>query len=197
HRTPSAGWRNVVMLSVVSRYRDAARDRSPPTLNPPPRNTRSVVGARLAQSTHGVGSDAALQSSAHSQSLPARSACPHAPSPRGDSLPTAFKAPTHDAGPDKPPTLVCMQSNVVDAAGSDHGYARCNVPAAAAYIDSASVGRKPPSQAQNAIASNQVMQLIGSSSLPATASVHVANDPPQMLPPSANLNAALSATGSA
>jgi len=61
----------------------------------------------------------------------------------------------------------------VDPAGLDHGYARCRLPPLAAYIDSASVGRSPPSHAQNAIASYHVMQTIGRFSLPAAVSVHV------------------------
>src|SRR5580704_15894982 len=55
-----------------------------------------------------------------------------------------------------------------------HGYSRCWLPPAAAYSHSASLGRKPPSQMQNAYASNQFTQLIGSRSLLPADGVHVA-----------------------
>src|SRR5580692_8769239 len=56
-----------------------------------------------------------------------------------------------------------------------HGYSRCWLPPAAAYPHSASLGRNPPSQMQNAYASCQVTQSIGKFSWVLTAVVHVAS----------------------
>jgi hypothetical protein len=55
-----------------------------------------------------------------------------------------------------------------------HGELFCRLPPAAAYSSSASLGRKPPSQMQNAYASYHVTQLIGRFSLLAADAVHVA-----------------------
>src|SRR5450755_1778125 len=46
------------------------------------------------------------------------------------------------------------------------GYARSSEPPSAAYSHSASVGKRPPSHAQNANASNQLTQFMGSVSCP-------------------------------
>src|SRR5580765_6537428 len=61
----------------------------------------------------------------------------------------------------------------VELAGADHGYARCSLPPLAAKFHSASVGRNPSSQMQNAIASYQLTQFCGLFSLSPAASVHV------------------------
>ena len=67
-----------------------------------------------------------------------------------------------------------VPGHVVPGVVLPHGYSRCWLPPAAAYSHSASLGRKPPSQMQNAYASYQFTQLIGRFSwLPAVA-VHVA-----------------------
>src|SRR5215470_15554438 len=54
-----------------------------------------------------------------------------------------------------------------------HGYWRCSLPPAAAYCHSTSLGRKPPSQMQNAYASHQFTQLTGRFSLAPGAFVQV------------------------
>ena len=55
-----------------------------------------------------------------------------------------------------------------------HGNLRSSAPATAAYSHSASLGRKPPSQMQNAASSYQFSQLMGRFSLAPGALVHVA-----------------------
>src|ERR1035438_1634755 len=62
---------------------------------------------------------------------------------------------------------------VVPGGVSPHGYGRCWLPPAAAYSHSASLGRKPPSQMQNAYDSHQLTQLIGRFSLAPAEAVHV------------------------
>src|SRR5271165_1588731 len=47
-----------------------------------------------------------------------------------------------------------------------HGYSRCWLPPAAAYSHSASLGRNPPSQMQNAYASHQFTKFTGRFALP-------------------------------
>src|ERR1700723_140214 len=54
-----------------------------------------------------------------------------------------------------------------------HGYSRCSMPPAAAYSHSASLGRKPPSQIQNAYASHQLMQSMGRCSFSPSDAVQV------------------------
>src|SRR5262245_21701281 len=66
---------------------------------------------------------------------------------------------------------------LVESAGTDHGYTRFSAPCEATS-HSATVGKCPPSHAQKAKASNQVMQFAGRVSLVPGASVHV----PQSLP---------------
>src|SRR6185437_10685254 len=56
--------------------------------------------------------------------------------------------------------------------GTDHGYTRWSVPPTAAKLHSASVGRRPPSHAQKANASNHVTLLMGRSSFGPGTSVH-------------------------
>src|SRR5580692_1192711 len=63
----------------------------------------------------------------------------------------------------------------VPGAIAPHGYSRCWLPPAAAYSHSASLGRNPPSQMQNAYASYQFTQLIGRFSFSPTEVVHVEN----------------------
>jgi hypothetical protein len=58
-----------------------------------------------------------------------------------------------------------LQSMVVSPSGTEHGYARCSLPPTEANSHSASVGKYPPSQMQNAIASYQLTQFIALSSL--------------------------------
>src|SRR5271167_2270053 len=65
----------------------------------------------------------------------------------------------------------------VPGAVDPHGYSRCWLPPAAAYSHSASLGRNPPSQMQNAYASYQVTQFIGRFSFPAAVPVHVVEAP--------------------
>ena len=66
-----------------------------------------------------------------------------------------------------------------------HGYTRCAAPPAAANSHSASVGSRPPSHTQNAKASYQFTQLIGSFSMLPTVSDHVALSTSHVSGPSA------------
>ena len=54
-----------------------------------------------------------------------------------------------------------------------HGYIRCSSPPAIAYFHSASVGRNPPSQMQNAYDSYQLVHVIGSISFSPGSSVQL------------------------
>src|ERR1700689_4729114 len=54
-----------------------------------------------------------------------------------------------------------------------HGYSRCWLPPAAAYSHSASLGKNPPSQMQNAYAAYQFTQLMGRFSCDPGEVVHV------------------------
>src|SRR5271165_3924941 len=54
-----------------------------------------------------------------------------------------------------------------------HGYSRCWSPPAAAYSHSASLGRNPPSQMQNAYASYQFTHAMGRFSCGPATGVHV------------------------
>src|SRR5271154_6080857 len=67
-----------------------------------------------------------------------------------------------------------VPGQAVPGAVEPHGYTSCSLPPAAGYSHSASLGRKPPSQMQNAYASYQFTQLIGRFSwLPPEVAVHV------------------------
>src|SRR5262245_3234456 len=57
--------------------------------------------------------------------------------------------------------VVLAFSSSSTAPASPHGYGRFWAPPAAAYSHSASVGKRPPSQAQNAKATNQLKHSIG------------------------------------
>ena len=66
--------------------------------------------------------------------------------------------------PSAPTGIVAVGDQIETArvgSAEPHGYSRCSSPPAAAYSHSASLGRKPPSQMQNAYASYQSTQLIG------------------------------------
>src|SRR5580698_6082141 len=63
---------------------------------------------------------------------------------------------------------------MVPGSADPQGYSRCWLPPAAAYSHSASLGRNPPSQIQNAYASYQVSQLSGRFSPSLAEGVHVA-----------------------
>src|SRR3954471_21962363 len=112
------------------------------------------------------------QSRFHSQTSPARSACPHRPSPLGEREPTGSSS--HVC----PQNTASVSSIAVEVGGADHGYTRCSSPPAAAKFHSASVESRPPSHAQKANASNQFTQLMGSSSCSPGASVQLS--PPHL-----------------
>src|SRR5262249_27121966 len=79
---------------------------------------------------------------------------------------------------------------IVPGAVIPHGYCRCSLPPAAAYSHSASLGRKPPSQMQNAYASYQFTQLIGRFSRPPVADASEPGGPASKHPPPVTWNCA-------
>src|ERR1019366_4678527 len=67
-----------------------------------------------------------------------------------------------------------VPGHAVPGAVLPHGYSRSWLPPAAAYSHSASLGKNPPSQMQNAYDSHQFTQFIGRFSLLLADVVHVA-----------------------
>src|SRR4051812_31586302 len=98
----------------------------------------------------------------HSQTEPAKSSWPHLPAPAGFEPTSRMLVSSQIAETPLPqaPYSAWFVSRL-----SPHGYLRSSSAPVAATCHSSSLGRKPPSQAQNANASYQVRQFIGFSSL--------------------------------